>query len=125
MFKKKQKYFLFFFQAVASQLPNLEAVWKLSVPRTLTQDVRTAFLDPWRRRPTFPATPKVKKLVRMSLTARLKAQKDCPYCKRSGFKNLLRHISRSKSCKAKNERQMGFEKSGDSDEGKSKSVPFW
>ena len=112
---------------MASQLPNLEAVWKLSVPRTLTQDVRTAFLDPWRRRPISPATPKMKKLVRMSLTARLKAQKDCPYCKRSGFKNLLRHISRSKSCKAKNERQMGFEKSGEQgdEEAKSKSVPFW
>ena len=111
-------------QAVASQLPNLEAVWKLSVPRSLTEDVRTAFLDPWRRRSTPKVTPKAKKLVRMSLTARLKAQKDCPYCKRSGFKNLLRHISRSKSCKAKNERQMGFENE-DTDEAKSKSVPFW
>ena len=109
---------------MASQLPNLEAVWKLSVPRSLTEDVRTAFLDPWRRRSTPKVTPKVKKLGRMSLTARLKAQKDCPYCKRSGFKNLLRHISRSKSCKAKNERQMGFENE-DTGEAKSKSVPFW
>ena len=109
---------------MASQLPNLEAVWKLSVPRSLTEDVRTAFLDPWRRMSTPKVTPKAKKLGRMSLTARLKAQKDCPYCKRSGFKNLLRHISRSKSCKAKNERQMGFENE-DSSEAKSKSVPFW
>ena len=107
---------------MASQLPNLEAVWKLSVPRSLTGDVRTAFLDPWRRRSTL-VTPKVKKLARMSLTARLKAQKDCPYCKRSGFKNLLRHISRSKSCKAKNERQMGFE--SEDSAAKSKSAPFW
>ena len=95
------------------------------MPRSLTDDVRNAFLDPWRKPNNTIVAPKVKKLVRMSLTARLKAQKDCPYCKRSGFKNLLRHISRSKSCKAKNERQMGFEKSGESSEGKSKSVPFW
>ena len=110
-----------FLQAVASQLTNLESVWSLSVPRSLTDDVRNAFLDPWRKPNNTIVAPKVKKLVRMSLTARLKAQKDCPYCKRSGFKNLLRHISRSKSCKAKNERQMGFE----SEDSATKSGNLW
>ena len=110
-------------KAVATHLPNLEAIWSLRIPRTLTEDVRAAFLDPWRKHQTLKAKPKVKKMVRMSLTARLKAKNDCPYCKRSGFKNLLQHISRSKSCRAKNERQLAFEK--EESEAKSKSLPFW
>ena len=95
-------------RVVASTLASPSAIWRLEVPRSLTTDLGDAFMDSWRTNSTSKASPKVKKLAKMSIT-NMKALKDCPYCKRTGFKSLRRHIPKSKSCKMKHERQVGFE----------------
>merc|ERR1712142_1331029 len=84
-------------EAVSSRLVKRESFDELEIPKSLNDDLLTAFNDVWQNRVYDKKS--LKRKIAQQIRNKMKVQKTCPYCGRSDLRRLNSHIARSRNCR--------------------------
>ena len=94
-------------EAVSSMLVKKESIDKLEIPKSLNDDLLTAFNDVWQNR-VFDKKS-LKRKIAQQVRNKMKVQKTCPYCGRSDLRRLNSHIARSRNCRLRHKMKLESE----------------
>ena len=94
-------------EAVSSMLVKKESIDKLEIPKSLNDDLLTAFNDIWRSR--VVDTDSLKRKIAQQSRDNMKDKQSCPYCGRSNLRRLNSHIMRSRNCRLRHQMQLESE----------------
>merc|ERR1711915_1062377 len=91
-------------EAISSSLVKKELIDELEIPKSLNDDLLTAFNDVWRSR--VVDTESLKRKIAQQIRDNMKNKQFCPYCGRSNLRRLNSHIMRSSTCHLKHKMQL-------------------
>merc|ERR1712215_5560 len=98
---------IFASEAISSVLLKKESIDELEIPKSLNNDLLTAFNDIWRTR--VVDTESFKRKIAQQSRDNMKDKQSCPYCGRSNLRRLNSHIMRSSNCHLRHKMQLEYE----------------
>merc|ERR1711915_816271 len=94
-------------EAFSSRLVKKELIDELEIPKSLNDDLLTAFNDVWRYRVVDKKYLK-QKIAKQS-REKMKDKQTCPYCGRINLRRLNSHVMRNRNCHLQHKMQLEYE----------------